>query len=614
MKKIFFLLITAAFLGSCQDEDMSLKEPPFITNAGSDLMNIEEFKVRLDADDLNPNESGTWTLFSGLVDSKVFFNDKYDPKTFFNGLPGEEYKLIWELTSGKRTTTDTVTVSFSPLKTEITDWSSDLYKTRLQLEAKLYEKGEWTVEGDYHHIRSLQGGGVKIPDQEFPGIMFYGLANTKSKITWTTWYGSKSASATIDFNGGDYQQYEALEDLSLLNDPTLVKKNENGDVIEIIMNGDRRAWRFSYLDLFPALQSLVHLERLELAGNGLQIFPEVIPLNYHKLKELTLSSNFLDSIPESFGNLTELETFRMHGSKLEYLPESFGNLTNLKHLELNGNYLTDLPESFGDLSNLIHLNIELNTLNKLPESFGNLRNLETFRGPTILQSIPQSFSNLEKLKFCFFFIESNTAILPDDFGRLTALETLWLHGNYQYLPENFVNLVNLESLRIIRGSGIRKLPEDFGNLVNLRELHMTIRLEHLPPSFTKLINLRALNFHGELKHLPYEIGKLHNLEAIGVSHLKLEELPESMGNLRNLKELSASTNNIPDIPSTIGNLTKLARMDIGRNRIKHFPPGMANLSNNLRELIIVENEFSDEELNSIRQMLPYTDITFSYNK
>ncbi|MHA1342068.1 MAG: leucine-rich repeat domain-containing protein, partial [Promethearchaeota archaeon] len=58
------------------------------------------------------------------------------------------------------------------------------------------------------------------------------------------------------------------------------------------------------------------------------------------------------------------------------LPETFGNLSNLKELDLNDNELTSLPETFGNLSNLKELNLINNKLASLPESFGNLSNLE----------------------------------------------------------------------------------------------------------------------------------------------------------------------------------------------------------------------------------------------
>lgn len=613
MKRISFLFIVAAIACSCHSkEDMSIQDPPFITNAGNDFINVEDFSVTLNADELKPNEKGTWSIHSGMVDSKVYFNDKNHPRTVFHGLPGEVYKLIWELTNGKKSTADTVTVSFLPLQTEIVFHNLDFYETRLRLEGKMYEKGYWTIEGNYDHIRSLQRGGVVIPEQEFPYIMFYGFENTNNKITWTTSYGSKSVSATIEFMGGTYQQDEALEDLQILNDPSVYKRNENGDVTQIIMNGDRRAWMFSYLNKFPALKSLVHLNRLELQGNGLQIFPEVITSSYHKLKVLNLSANFTDSLPDNFGNLVNLDTLIMWGSKVKHIPNSFGNLKNLRYLELTGNYFTTLPESFSDLSSLNHLNIELNTIDKLPENFGNLKNLETFRGPTLLESIPNSFSNLEKLKFCFFYLQSSSAVLPEDFGRLTALETLWMHGNYLSIPNSFSNLKNLKDLEITRGSGIRQLPENFGELANLKSLRMTIRLENLPKSFSNLVNLNSMAFYGELKFLPTDIGKLKNLEWISVGHLKLQEIPESIGDLKYLKALNASTNNIPNIPASIGKLSHLTLLDVGRNKITHFPTTMVNLSNSLRELIIVENDYSDEEFEALKKMLPNTTITTRY--
>ncbi|ERM80204.1 hypothetical protein P872_14275 [Rhodonellum psychrophilum GCM71 = DSM 17998] len=611
MKKILFLFVATAFLMSCQNEDDIHQPdlPPAPTNGGIDFYDLKEFRVTLAGDDLKPDETGTWSIHSGMVDDKVSFNNVHDPKTIFNGLPGEEYKLLWQVKMGSKTTTDTVKVHFSPLKTEILDDSHEHYQTRLRLLAKSYDKGKWTVEGNYLQIIGQSHGGLWLPDEESAYITFYGFENTEYKITWTTWYGSKSASETIVFKSGEYQQDEALEDLGKLYSPSYFKRNEAGDVTELVMNGDGYGWMFSYEDQFPALKALKHLTKLELGGNLLEVFPSVISAHYHKLEYLNLSHAQFTSIADDFGNLVELDTLILSTLNVASLPESFGELTKLRFLDMSGMGLKSLPESFSNLTSLNYLNMELNQIEKLPEQIGNLKNLETFRGPVLSQNIPNSFSGLSNLEFCFFTVTSKPAALPVDFGRLANLETLWLSGDYRVLPESFSDLSNLKDLSIRYGSGVSSLPENFGNLVSLNRLNIVVRLKELPASFTDLASLKNLIIHGELDNLPSDIGKMANLEILSAGHVKLKAIPESIGQLKKLEELMLSTNEIASVPASIGNLSKLTLLNLSRNKITRFPPSIANLAYTLRYLGINGNDYPEEELKFLMDNLPNTTIT-----
>lgn len=610
MKNNYLLLLTIVLLISCQsNEDMEKINPPIPTNGGTDFFNINGFMIQLDADSLKGNESGVWRILSGEVDDKVSFENKDDPKTFFHGLPGENYQLIWEVLRAGKSIPDTITVSFLPLTTKIEIGLEDFYQTRMELMAESYDRGEWTIEGDYHHIWRNVHGGTYIPDKNSPNIMFYGLENTHNKLTWTTWYGSKSASATVEFNGGTYQQGEALQDLGILYETDIYKKNANGDITEIDMSGDPRGHMFGDFELYPALQALKHLTKLQLMGDGLHVFPEVIASNYLKLKYLDLSINFINSIPDNFGNLVELDTLILSHNGIESLPTSFGDLKEVKYLDLYGLKLTSLPESFGNLSNLTHLALGYNYLSKLPESFGNLKNLERLEGPQLSQSVPSSFSNLSKLKICTFWVEGGIAVLPEDFGRLTSLVSLSLRGNYKKIPDSFTNLSNLEILIFSDGTGITEIPLQIGNLTNLKHLNLRLRTDRLPESITKLSNLVILSLNGQLNYLPSDLDKLSNLENIQVSNLGLKEIPESIGNLKNLVRFSAAGNEISIIPESIGGLSKINWLSLSRNQITHFPSSMANLSGTLKELFINGNQYSDSEFIKLKNMLPNTNIT-----
>ena len=67
-----------------------------------------------------------------------------------------------------------------------------------------------------------------------------------------------------------------------------------------------------------------------------------------------------DTIPDSIGNLTNLQTLRILGASLITLPESIGNLPNLQSLDISGNSLTTLPDWIGNLTNFnLWLSVEI---------------------------------------------------------------------------------------------------------------------------------------------------------------------------------------------------------------------------------------------------------------
>jgi Leucine-rich repeat (LRR) protein len=63
----------------------------------------------------------------------------------------------------------------------------------------------------------------------------------------------------------------------------------------------------------------------------------------------------LIEVPESLGQLTQLQSLDLAENQLTALPESLGQLTLLDRLDLSENRLTTLPESLGQLGALKQL-------------------------------------------------------------------------------------------------------------------------------------------------------------------------------------------------------------------------------------------------------------------
>jgi hypothetical protein len=90
----------------------------------------------------------------------------------------------------------------------------------------------------------------------------------------------------------------------------------------------------------------------------------------------------------TISNIVSLQKLDIYGADgLESLPESFGNLTNLSDLRLNYTGLTKLPASFGKLTNLQTLDLGGNeSLDLAYDSFTQLTSLREFHGDGCLNA------------------------------------------------------------------------------------------------------------------------------------------------------------------------------------------------------------------------------------
>ena len=95
------------------------------------------------------------------------------------------------------------------------------------------------------------------------------------------------------------------------------------------------------------------------------------------LETLEISWHPSLEIPEEFGNLTKLKSLEFHYSHIiKALPQSIGQLRQLEDIQLIDCKLTTLPEEFGKLSELSNLNLQENNLKQMPSCIGSLRNLK----------------------------------------------------------------------------------------------------------------------------------------------------------------------------------------------------------------------------------------------
>jgi Leucine-rich repeat (LRR) protein len=240
-------------------------------------------------------------------------------------------------------------------------------------------------------------------------------------------------------------------------------------------------------------------------------------------KMLNLSGDYddkgpkLTELPESLGQLTQLQTLNLFDNQLTALPESLGQLTQLQSLNLSRNQLTALPESLGKLTQLQTLNLSYNQLTALPESLGKL---------TQLQTLNLSYNQL--------------SALPESLGQLTQLQSLNLADNQlTALPESLGKLTQLQSLDLSENQ-LRSLPEPLGRLQSLRSLVLhDNQLDDLPSAFSELRQLTILSLaNNRFTSLPDCIEKMRVLRSLGLTNNRITSLPEWVGTLKQLRCLA----------------------------------------------------------------------------
>jgi len=145
--------------------------------------------------------------------------------------------------------------------------------------------------------------------------------------------------------------------------------------------------------------------------------------------ELSLSGMKLTELPESLGQLTQLQTLTLNGNQLTALPESLGQLTQLQKLDLANNQLTVLPESLGQLTQLQTLDLYDNQLTALPESLGQLTQLQNLDlDNNHLTALPEWLGQLTQLQ-TLDLSNNQLPVLPEALRRCEQLKSLFLHGN-----------------------------------------------------------------------------------------------------------------------------------------------------------------------------------------
>lgn len=149
----------------------------------------------------------------------------------------------------------------------------------------------------------------------------------------------------------------------------------------------------------------------------------------------------------------------LNNNELTTLPESLGNIQNLQYLDVKNNRLTVMPDAISRLINSIFLDLSNNQITKLSDTIGNLIKLKFLNlNHNKLESLPQSVAQLKSLKF--LNLNSNAfKIVPDVLAQLPSLSVLNLSDNlFEKEPNQCIGqLVRAPDAMVWKKSGTEKI-------------------------------------------------------------------------------------------------------------------------------------------------------------
>ena len=180
------------------------------------------------------------------------------------------------------------------------------------------------------------------------------------------------------------------------------------------------------------------------------------PKNWTSLESVTLR-NYVGKI-DVFNTCSKLTDLEINGN-CPYL-EQVGQLKSLKTLELF--QLEDqekIPESIGQLTNLEEWEILFCSFEQLPSDLSKMKKLTSLVVlETPLSELPNTICDATSL-MSIFIHHSNIEALPEAIGQLNKLEELYvIDANLQYLP---ASIVDIPALIVIdfTGNQIEELPK-----------------------------------------------------------------------------------------------------------------------------------------------------------
>jgi len=240
-----------------------------------------------------------------------------------------------------------------------------------------------------------------------------------------------------------------------------------------------------------------------------------------------LNSLGLKTLPDTIGNLAQLECLYLDENKLTTLPAAIGNCINLKEIYIRSNKLKKLPPEIGKLKNLERIFLTDNPIKSLPKSFNKLQKLDDLYIQKTKLSVKDliSLKRLPKLSLKFAFSCLASTLVRDNRSEEAVKAYIELHDmDPKFSDYNRYNLGNLLNT-------LGRYEETELYLKNAQKFqHMKIEsLISLGYSyyFRSKLNEAEATFTKALKIAKKKENKILLMINLGGLHLKQGKLPKA---------------------------------------------------------------------------------------
>lgn len=252
----------------------------------------------------------------------------------------------------------------------------------------------------------------------------------------------------------------------------------------------------------------------------------------------------LDSIPNSFCNLSNINSIKIHGTYGEGIVKflrDFRNKETIKKLNISNTNIRNLEELINNFQNIEELIIENCVLNHL----------------SFLQSL-KKLKNLE-LKNCFFH-ELSSVSSNSDMSKENNVDYLDCSNCYDSLKNLIFNDINIQGIELF-----------FSKLKNLESLELErCNIRHLW-FLSNLKNLKNLKFSEcPFLELTSFIGEPQKLEKLYLSNLKVNSFPDKITELKQLKKLYIYNIPIEYLTANFRNFTELETLHLYNTKLKNL--------------------------------------------
>jgi len=198
---------------------------------------------------------------------------------------------------------------------------------------------------------------------------------------------------------------------------------------------------------------------------------------------LNLSNLELNSIPQSIGNLSELQYLNLANLGLNRLPDPIKNLSKLQFINLSGNCLTYIPNWLEKLA--IANNSKYYIKEGVVSSEAFVVSLIEFLTGSRLEQLKNTNKTDKWGVFSYYRLNES--------GNIVGLYINAENSKIGIFPDKICSLTYLQELDLFNCS-IEKIPNCIGDLEFLKYLDLSFnKIKSLPKSISKLKNLEFIN-------------------------------------------------------------------------------------------------------------------------